>query len=665
MTVVAQLSAAPMSSAPDRQTPASPQDSDRLDALLARGLPQVPPAGRALIGLLLAIAVVQAIFWGVFYSPWMPGASTAKIERIAFTSTTVARIKAPTVEGAAQVEHEAVALPWTHCCDPTYLSLRLGFDLPTVPAEGLGLASFHQVDNFTVYLNGVLISARGRMEIGRQTFHGQRPLALHIPAALLRPGANELQVIAVREGLPYADLYPPILGPADQVAAWTGPKLWLAHDYRLIAGWTTFLIGLFGALMAFRSDQRRMAAWLAVLCWSWSAYALYNLWPGVPLSGLGRLSVFFVVNGLIPAALLGFIDAWTGRPLRYLQVGVAIASVVYAVVSAGLIYGVPAPDGYDRASVVWTSWSATLAAAFAARLLWHFATTRESRRLEAALLSIIGVCIVLDAVGSLFGLNAGGYVLESAPVLLLALALAYIQRNVRLFQSSVSLSQMLSARLAEREAELREVHARERERVRLQAHDDERRRIMRDMHDGPGSELVGLLLASRRGAATPAEVAEGLQSVIDEIRLMVDSMDSVGESLGSALAVFRGRMQPRIEAAGFSFHWRDPAMAELPDYPPRTVLQIFRVLQEAVTNALKHSGGGRIEIELEPGDPAAGTGPVLIVRDDGRGLPATPGAAGRGLANMRRRAESIGAALDMVADGPGLAVRLSLPAAGD
>ena len=118
-----------MSSESDRQTPASPQDSDRLDALLARGLPQVPPAGRALIGLLLAIAVVQAIFWGVFYSPWMPGASTAKIERIAFTSTTVARIKAPTVEGAAQVEHEAVALPWTHCCDPTYLSLRLGFDL--------------------------------------------------------------------------------------------------------------------------------------------------------------------------------------------------------------------------------------------------------------------------------------------------------------------------------------------------------------------------------------------------------------------------------------------------------------------------------------------------------------------------------------------------------
>lgn len=651
-----------MPAPPGRGLAALDPPPDRLDAILTRALPGVPAPVRALIGLALAIAVVQALFWGVFYAPWMPGASTAKIDRIAFSSVTVAQIKTPTTEAAARTPHAAVALPWTHCCEPAYLSLRLGFDLPEVPEEGLGLASFHQVDNFTIRLNGVLISARGRMEMGRQTFHGQRPLAMHIPAALLRPGSNDLHVIAVREGLPYADLYPPILGPANEVAAWSGPKLWLAHDYRLIAGWTTFLIGLFGALMAFRSDQRRMAAWLAVLCGSWTAYALYNIWPGVPLSGLGRLSAFFLVNGLIPAALLGFIDAWTGRPLPRLQAGVVIASALYAVISIGLLYELPAPDGYDRLSALWTGWSAGLSVAFAARLAWHFATAREPRRLEAALLSIIGVCVVLDASSTLFSLSTGGFVLESAPVLLLALALAYIRRNVRLFQSSVSLSQLLSGQLAEREAELREVHARERERVRLQAHDEERRRIMRDMHDGPGSELVGLLLASRRGAATPAEVAEGLQSVIDEIRLMVDSMDSVGESLGSALAVFRSRMQPRIEAAGFSFHWRDPAMAELPDYPPRTVLQIFRVLQEAVTNALKHSGGGRIEIELEPGDPAAGTGPVLTVRDDGRGLPDTPGAAGRGLANMRRRAESIGAALELVTEGSGVAVRLSLPA---
>lgn len=48
-------------------------------------------------------------------------------------------------------------------------------------------------------------------------------------------------------------------------------------------------------------------------------------------------------------------------------------------------------------------------------------------------------------------------------------------------------------------------------------------------------------------------MAEGLQSVIDEMRLMVDSMDSVGESLEAALATFRARIQPRVEAAGFAF----------------------------------------------------------------------------------------------------------------
>ena len=54
------------------------------------------------------------------------------------------------------------------------------------------------------------------------------------------------------------------------------------------------------------------------------------------------------------------------------------------------------------------------------RLIVHFATVNEDRRIEAALLSIVAVCIVLDALGEYFGLNTGKYVVDSAPVLLLA-----------------------------------------------------------------------------------------------------------------------------------------------------------------------------------------------------------------------------------------------------
>lgn len=637
---------------------------DRLDALLRRLLPRLGRRARGLAALILLAVLAQALFWGVFYSPLSPGSSSVQVERLEFTDSAVARLDAPTAAAADAAAYQLAETPHTDCCAPAYLALKLGFDLAAVPAEGLGIASFQQVDNFIVRLNGSVIHSPGRMTMGEQTFHGQKPLVARLPAGLLQPGRNEISIITVRQGLPYSDLYPPMIGPWSQIEAWSGHRLWVMTGYRELAGWTTFVLGLFGLLLMFRSEQRRMALWLTALCWGWTAYAVYGLWLGAPVSGLGRLILFFAVNSLVPTALLGFIDAWTGRPLKGLQPAAALAWTAFVAACVVLLTTQPAPRGYDWASLLWAAYLTLAGLLFVARLVWHFITVDEARRLEAAVLSIVAVCIILDAVGAHFGLDSGGYLLESAPVLLLGLGLAFVQRNLTLFQSSVSLNRLLADRLAEREDELRAVHERERERVREQAGHEERRRIMRDMHDGPGGELVSLLLASRRGAASQAEVAEGLQSVIDEIRLMVDSMDSVGESLTSALAVFRQRMQPRIEAAGFAFVWRTPADVALPDYAPRTVLQVFRILQEAVTNALKHSGGARIEIGVDEADQAR---PGLFIRDDGRGPGAALGGdaatgAGRGMANMRRRAEAIGGELtvSVLASG-GAEVRLRLP----
>ncbi len=127
----------------------------------------------------------------------------------------------------------------------------------------------------------------------------------------------------------------------------------------------------------------------------------------------------------------------------------------------------------------------------------------------------------------------------AVPILLAALAVAFVARNVRLFQSSEQINALLHVQLDQRTAELEAAHGREKDFIRKEAHIDERQRIMRDMHDGLGSQLMSMLLAARRGMAKPAAVAEGLQAVIDEMRLLIDSMDSVGESLGSAFALFR------------------------------------------------------------------------------------------------------------------------------
>jgi signal transduction histidine kinase len=219
----------------------------------------------------------------------------------------------------------------------------------------------------------------------------------------------------------------------------------------------------------------------------------------------------------------------------------------------------------------------------------------------------------------------------------------------------------LEHRLNEREVQLREVYASREKILAQQATTEERQRIMRDMHDGLGSNLMSMLLAARRGDAEPAKVAEGLQSVIDEMRLLIDSMDSVGESLGSAFAIFRERVQPRVKSAGMAFDWHDETGGNLPDFGPRTVLQVFRIMQEAVTNALKHSGGNVLQVTLSfSPDPAFAL--RLAIADDGAGMGKT-NPRGKGLSIMASRASEIGGRVDVVTGGRGVTVLLDLPTA--
>jgi two-component system sensor histidine kinase UhpB len=264
-----------------------------------------------------------------------------------------------------------------------------------------------------------------------------------------------------------------------------------------------------------------------------------------------------------------------------------------------------------------------------------------------------------DAATALLDLPDGEHVHRALPVLLLGFLAPFFAGNVRLFRSMSEFNQLLQTQLSERTAELEAAHVREKELVHAQALLSERQRIMRDMHDGLGSQLVSMLLSARRGVAKPETVAEGLQSVIDEMRLLIDSMDSVGESLGSALAMFRDRMKGQVEEAGMSLAWHDMSEGKLPELSPRDVLQVFRIMQEAVTNALKHSGGNVLSITISPGaDPA--TALRLTIADDGQGM-GRVNPRGKGQASMAARARSIGGTLNVRSAATGVQVILDVP----
>ncbi|HEX9807268.1 MAG TPA: ATP-binding protein [Alteraurantiacibacter sp.] len=609
--------------------------------------------------LIAAVIVVQAIFW-LAIKPVLIDKPPTDFESITPVAISEAAVERPDYAALEAARFEPVEDfgAW-HCCETGYRALRYHIELDEVPEQGLGLYPNINTDNLAIYVNGRFVAGEGDMTLPTIRYGALLRKIYHIQPANLHAGRNEIAFLLVRDGVPYFDYNRPIIGEYGQMTAQMRSAMFFAGEYKFMALAVIGLIALFALIVLLRSERKGESFWFFMLAASWTALSLYYVWIDRPMHGAAHMSFYFCVSLLLSLSWFCWADSWSAKPMVWpRRVAIAVFLMLAPTMVASL-YFLSSGENFDRAGEILDYASIGFAIATIIRIVHGFIGSREDRYWEAAIVILLVTLLLLNAVTELTQSINMGYVGRSQPFLILGLAIAFFSRNVRLFRSQGQITALLEAQLDERTAELQLAHARQRKLVRQQAFDEERRRIMRDMHDGLGSNLMSMLLAARRGKAEPHTVAEGLQSVIDEMRLLIDSMDSVGESLSAALATFRARVEPRVREAGFAFDWMDETGGMLPAYGPRQVLQIFRILQEAVINALKHSEGSRITISVLP----AADGIIITIADDGHGrLPAETG-RGRGLGNMRSRAAQAGGTLSVRQSDTGLTVELALPGA--
>jgi signal transduction histidine kinase len=200
----------------------------------------------------------------------------------------------------------------------------------------------------------------------------------------------------------------------------------------------------------------------------------------------------------------------------------------------------------------------------------------------------------------------------------------------------------LELRVKEREQLLKRNYERIRASERLQAESQERQRIMQDMHDGLGSQLMSALMLVERGGVGQDQFAQILRESIDDMRLAIDAMSTDDADLAAALGNLRFRMEPRFRAAGISLSWDARRLPEELGLHSDIVLPILRIVQESLTNALKHSRAKTIKVVLAA--ESSGEQRLLDIRVSDNGCGITEGKTpGRGLLNMRARAQKIGA----------------------
>lgn len=365
------------------------------------------------------------------------------------------------------------------------------------------------------------------------------------------------------------------------------------------------------------------------------------------------LAVLYVLFALLFDAALGADAPWPvliGFPLIF---GVALALRRRA---PGLALGLA-----WAAAIVQMLASLPPAPADVAVFAILYATAAYGTRREffLALTSVVVGAVVIT-VYLFFGPRTPSLDGQIAQVPLIALVLA-----AALFALSLAWTAGALVRSVRRTRETRVAQAR----AELEAAAElERVRIARDMHDVVAHSLAVVVAqadGARYAAASDPQAAErALTAIAATARVALSDVRVLLEQLRYSQPA---GPQPTLTDLDALFAQLRQAGLDLavhvvpPDASPPPAVQraVFRILQEALTNALRHGDGGPVTVAVTWQD----AGVALAVRNGiPHGVPAGPG--GHGLIGMRERAHLVGGTLTAAADGDGFVVRADLPCGG-
>lgn len=299
--------------------------------------------------------------------------------------------------------------------------------------------------------------------------------------------------------------------------------------------------------------------------------------------------------------------------------------------------------------------------------LWELARAGIHGRDRTALTLLVVIAVLLAlalrdqlALAGMLGRDHVLLARFNAPILVFIMGTILLRR----FAAGLSLLAEFNTRLhhdvADARAQLQQAFEQAQARAQRETLTAERMRLMGDLHDGIAGQLVSIVSLSERGQGPEAvEISRACHRALTDLRLVVDSMEDFGDDLAMMLVAFRDRIEPQLRRSGLRLTWKVQDPPDLPGLSPTLTLAIFRLLQEAVNNAARHSGSAVVEVAASP-SPVPGHGVRLLVRDFGTGG-AQPRRGHYGMHTMQRRANELGARLTVESSADGTCVTVDLP----
>ncbi|MGI9328839.1 MAG: sensor histidine kinase [Pseudomonadales bacterium] len=607
--------------------------------------------------LLMAVIIVQAVYW-LFLSPLSQRPPLQDFHSIA--PVEVARLNEPNFAAAQALSDSAwqtVEPFWFGCCDQKHYAFRYSFDSDPLATEDLGIVAAFGADNYHVWVNGFPLIDDGRLEpLG--TYHARWTRGVNrISKSMLRRGENQVIAITVRNGGGYTDLFPQTLGDFEALTRASAKRTFMLNDFRLVTMVVFGLLAGFATVLIPTTRNRPFTVWLAILAWALTLRIAYYRWWDPPLNPEWLTIYYLAVANLVPLAWFNFLDAWSGRGLPKAR---ALASGLFAVLMVGITLMIlnNRLDGFLIADKLSQAFAVVMGCGAAGMLLWRALTIASNRYWEVAVFSLVLTAMIIDA-GYEFVLQTNvGNLQFAQPFLMLAFVAAMITRNVKLYESTQAFNEELNATLALREREIEQRHKDLQDARKRRILAEERQRLLRDMHDGIGSHLTGLLVQTRNTPVDVGDLQQNIEHALNDLRLVIESLDTKGDSFLEVADALRTRLATQLQRTGIDLNWQvshEPS-GEL---SATDILQLARIIQEATSNVIQHSGAKRMTILTSQSE----AGFVLSMVDDGHGASDLTGesAAGRGVESMRARALQLGGELSIELVCGAAAVSLTLP----
>lgn len=538
---------------------------------------------------------------------------------------------------------------------------RLTFNTPKHRSTLMAAYLERVCNTADIYLNGEIVHSGGKMNepLPRNCY---QPQLVTLPAALLRSDAPNvldikvqgyaLQKVASR--LRSGGLSEVKIGPYDALlkehAAQTFWSLALVKAMAV----AMVVLGLYMVYLGWLNRQDAHFGYFGAMTLTWALLSTRLWWPYFPIDNAWVEFLSCAGFGLVVAAGVQFLLSYAGLRSRTLEL-VLLLQMLAVPVTLMLA-------GPSRLFTVASAWFLLMSAEAVAAIVLYLWVTWKTRRVQFWFMAALGGVFVglmaMEIAVRYEWVPAPHAMLMSlaGPMVFMLLGARQLRGFGRALQASEADRMGLETRIMEVTAEI-ERNFEEMAELRVeQVTEKERKRIAADLHDDLGAKLLTIVHTSES-----ERISTLAREALEEMRLSVRGLTGKPMQVADALADWRAETVLRLGQANIEADWRSPTEDVTQTLSARAFVQTTRILREAVSNIIKHSGASSCKVRCSLGDENF----LLVVQDNGKGIPMELDGQldrGHGMASMKHRAKQMqGQCLVESAPGYGTVIRLTLP----